>query len=382
VSRARRAAAILAPALAALVGIGAGAGPFVAGLAGLVVAGAATAALRRLEATCVVRAIGPALVGVLLVVAPFEWSAFNLTQILVLCIGALGLALLSGQTGQISVAQGPFVGAGAYTSAVLAARHGVPALLTLPLAVLVGALFGLVVGVPSARLRGVYQVITTLAVGVAFPSLIVVIGSSVGGSTGIPTVNPFDFTVNFGRGVQLDPTRLTYVLCALCTLICWFVASRIVGSRHGVAMRALRQNEVVAAVNGIRVGRYRVFAFVASAAFAGLAGGLYAISVGAVSPDSFGLAYSIQFLVAIAIGGSERLAGALLGAVAVFLLTTQVQGIHLPHSTVVISNEVGYGLAVIVVLLLFDGGIWGAATRVTRLLIARSGPARGSPDAA
>jgi branched-chain amino acid transport system permease protein len=308
---------------------------------------------------------------VLLCVAPFEWSAFNLSQILVLCIGALGLVLVSGQTGQISVAQGPFVGIGAYTTAVLAQKHGVPALLTLPLAVLAGALFGLVVGIPSARLRGIYQVITTLGVGVAFPPLIIVIGDPVGGSTGLSTSNPFDFTISFGRGQLLDPTRLMYILCALCTLLTWFVLARIVRSRHGAAMRALRQNEVVAAVNGVQVGRYRVFAFVLSAAVAGLAGALYALSVGAVSPESFGLLYSIQFLVAIAVGGSDQLAGGIIGAVAVFLLTTQVQGIHVGHSTVVISNEVIYGLVVIVVLLVLDGGLWGGLRRLAGLVRGR-----------
>jgi branched-chain amino acid transport system permease protein len=359
------------PALGALAAISAGTGPLLAAPVGVLLLAVIVSVTRATGPRPPFAAIGPALVGVLLVVAPFEWSAFNLAQILVLSIGALGLAVLSGQTGQISVAQGPFVGAGAYTTAVLAAKHGVPALITLPVAVVLGAVFGLVVGVPSARLRGVYQVITTLAVGVAFPAVIVVVGDPVGGSTGIATTNPFDFTVSFGHGQQLDPTRLMYILCALCTLLCWFVASRIVRSRHGVAMRALRQNEIVAAVNGVRVGRYRVFAFVCSAAFAGLAGGLYALSVGAVSPDSFGLGYSIQFLVAIAIGGSERLAGAVLGAVAVFLLTSQVQGIHVPHSTIVVSNEVVYGLAVILALLLFDGGLWGAASRLQRASASR-----------
>jgi branched-chain amino acid transport system permease protein len=318
------------------------------------------------------RSVGRGLVGVLLVVAPFQWSAFNLSQILVLAIGALGLVLLSGQTGQISVAQGPFVGAGAYTSAVLSVKAGVPELLTVPIAVLAGALFGLIVGVPSARLRGVYQVITTLAVGVAFPSLLVVIGDPVGGSVGLPTSNPFDVTVAFGRGQQLDPSRLMYIVCALCTLLAWFVLARIISSRHGVALRAIKQNEVVAAINGVRVGQYRVLAFVLSAALAGLAGGLYALTVGAVSPDSFGLAYSIQFLVAVAIGGVDRLAGGIVGAVAVFLITTQVKGIHVPHSTTVISNEVIYGLVVIVVLLAFEGGVWGAVTAAARWLNAQA----------
>jgi branched-chain amino acid transport system permease protein len=235
--------------------------------------------------------------------------------------------------------------------------------------------------VPSARLRGVYQVITTLAVGVAFPSLLVVIGDPVGGSVGLPTSNPFDVTVTFGRGQTLDPARLMYIVCALCTLLAWFVLARLMASRHGTAMRALRQNDVVAAINGVRVGRYRVLAFVLSAACAGLAGGLYALTVGAVSPDSFGLAYSIQFLVAIAIGGSDRLAGGVLGAVAVFLITTQVKGVHLAHTTMVLSNEVIYGLVVIVVLLAFEGGAWGALTLAGRWLNAQLRRVRRGPPA-
>jgi branched-chain amino acid transport system permease protein len=351
----------VAPALIAFAAIALGSGAILAAALGL--AAALVAFWLRPD-----RTVGRALAGVLLVVAPFQWSAFDLSQILVLCVGALGLVVLAGQTGQISVAQGPFVGAGAYASAVLGVKAGWPPLVTLPVAVVAGALFGLIVGVPSARLRGVYQVITTLAVGVAFPSLLIVVGDPVGGSVGLPTANPFDVTVSFGRGQQLDPTRLMYIVCALCVLLTWFVLARIIGSRHGSAMRALRQNDVVAAINGVRVGRYRVLAFVLSASFAGLAGGLYALTVGAVSPDSFGLAYSIQFLVAIAIGGSDRLAGAVIGAVAVFLITTQVKGIHVPHSNTIISNEVIYGVVVIVVLLAFEGGIWGALSAAGRWL--------------
>ena len=348
------------PALITFAAIAIGTGPL-----GAAVAGAASAAVIW-AVTRQDRTLARGLVGVLLVAAPFEWSPFNLVQILVLSIGALGLVLLTGQTGQISVAQGPFVGAGAYASAVLSVKAGVPPLLTLPIAVVAGALFGLIVGIPSARLRGIYQVITTLAVGVAFPSLLIVVGDPVGGAVGLATSDPFDVTVVFGNGQRLDPARLIYIVCALCTLLSWFILARITSSRHGTAMRAIRQNDVLAAINGIRVGRYRVLAFVLSASFAGLAGGLYALTVGAVSPDSFGLAYSIQFLVAVAIGGSERLAGAVLGAVAVFLITTRVKGVHVPHSTMVISNEVIYGLVVIVVLLAFEGGIWGALTAAGR----------------
>jgi ABC-type branched-subunit amino acid transport system permease subunit len=344
--------------------------PWLAALAGAIV-GAATAALAG------ARALGPALVAVVLCAAPFEWSAFNLSQILVLTIGALGLVLLSGQTGQISVAQGPFVGVGAYTVAFLAGMHGVPGLAALPLGVLTGALAGLIVGIPTARLRGIYQVITTLGVGVAFPSIIIVIGNPVGGDTGIAVPSPINFTVRFGDQ-YLSPTQLSYILCVACALLAWFVLARAARSRHGTAMRALRQNDVVAAVNGIRVGRYRVVAFVLSAAFAGLAGGLYALTVGAVSPESFGLLYSIEFLVAIAIGGSEEPAGAVVGSIAVFLLTTQVNQIPVPGSNVDISNEVVYGVAVILVLLLLRGGIWGGLTRLVALL----GPGRGRQQAA
>lgn len=367
----------LSPAGAILAGvvtiavIAAGAAPWLAALAGVAVA-VVVAWLAG------IRALGPALVAAALCAAPFQWSAFNLSQIAVLTIGALGLVLLSGQTGQISVAQGPFIGVGAYTVAVLAGMHGVPGLAALPLAVLTGALAGLIVGIPTARLRGIYQVITTLAVGVAFPSIIIVIGNPLGGDTGIAVPSAFNFTVNFGVNQYLDPTRLSYILCAACALLAWFVLVRMAKSRHGTAMRALRQNDVVAAVNGIRVGRYRVIAFMLSAAFAGLAGGLYALTVGAVSPESFGLIYSIQFLVAIAIGGSEQAAGAVVGSIAVFLLTTQVSQIQVPSSNLTISNEVLYGVVVILVLLLLRGGIWGALTRLAALL---SRGRRGAPQA-
>jgi branched-chain amino acid transport system permease protein len=318
------------------------------------------------------RLVSVVAVAALVLTVPFWWSAFNSTQIVVIAIATMGLVVLSGQTGQISVAQGSFVGVGAYTTAVLAARHGVPALATVPLAIVVAAVAGLVIGIPTARLRGIYQVITTLAVGVAFPTILLAIGNPVGGSTGIPLDNLFSVNVKLA-GIDFDPTRLMYFFCLACGLLVWLLLSRAIGSRHGTAMRAIRQNEVVAAVNGVQVGWYRVAAFVIAAACAGLAGSLSAMSIGAVSADSFGLLYSIQFLVAIALGGADYLVGAIVGSVAVFLLTTDLQGVHLPGSHIEISNEVVYGLAVIVVLLVLPGGLWGAAVSAVRRVRGPSG---------
>jgi len=304
-----------------------------------------------------------ALVGIALagaVDAPFAYSAFNLTQILVLAIGAWGLVILGGQTGQISVAQGPFVGVGAYTTAVLSARFGVPLLATIPAAVVIGAIAGLLIGIPSSRLRGIYQVITTLAVAVSFPTLLLAIGDPVGGSTGIAMPEPFQ-AAQVGS-VSLDPTQVMYFFALACALVVWVALSRIIKSRHGTAMRAVRQNEVVAAVNGISVSHYRITSFVLSAACAGLAGSISAMSVGAVSPDSFGMLYSIQFLVAVAVGGADSLMGGLLGAIAVFWLTTSFSGI--PIGGVQVSNEVAYGLVIILALVVLEGGLWGAVSGV------------------
>lgn len=294
---------------------------------------------------------------------PLLVSAFDLAQIGILMIGALGLVVLSGYTGQISVAQGTFVGVGAYVTAVLGARYHVPLVATLPLDVLAGAAAGAIIGVPSARLRGIYQVMTTLAVAVAFPPIIVDTGSVFGGSAGLPVGSLDKVAPHIGGAPQLGATLQNYLLCLACTLFVLGVLKRLFATRHGTAMRAIRENEVVAAVNGIAVAKYRIAAFVLSAAIAALAGGLSAITIGAVSPDSFGLLYSIEFLVIIAVGGSEQLSGALVGAIVVFLITTGVQGIHVPSTNYTISDEVVYGIVVIVVLLVFRGGLAGAGTR-------------------
>jgi len=342
----------IALTLAVMAATGSAPGALIAGIA------AALLASRGLRT-------GPrsALIGIVLaavVDAPFAYSSFNLTQIVVLAIGAWGLVILGGQTGQISVAQGPFVGVGAYTTAVLSARFGVPLLATIPVGVVAGAIAGLLIGIPSSRLRGIYQVITTLAVAVSFPTLLLAIGDPVGGSTGIAVPEPFQ-TMQVGS-VDLDSTQLMYFFAVACALVVWVALSRIIWSRHGTAMRAVRQNEIVAAVNGISVSHYRIASFVLSAACAGLAGSLSAMSVGAVSPDSFGMLYSIQFLVAVAVGGADSLMGGLLGAVAVFLLTTSFSGI--PVGGIQVSNEVVYGLVIILALVLLKGGIWGALTGV------------------
>jgi branched-chain amino acid transport system permease protein len=276
---------------------------------------------------------GAALAALALALAlfPFLVGAFYLDlacQVFLAAIGALSLMLLTGYAGQISLGHAGLLAAGAFTVGILFREVGAPFWLTLPAAALVGAVLGVIFGLPSLRLRGLYLAVSTLAL----YFIVVYLGgeyeSTRGFSTGIMIDAP-----RVGGFALRNPRAWYFVLLAAAAgtlLIC----ANLLRSRTGRAWRAIRAHETVAEALGIGIAGYKLLAFVISSALASLAGALFAYYRGFVSVEAFSLFLSIQYVAMIIVGGMGSLLGALLGALFVTLLPYLIEALlmRLPNA--------------------------------------------------
>jgi len=266
-----------------------------------------------------------------LVVFPFVVSAFYLDlacQVFLAAIGALSLMLLTGCAGQISLGHAGLLAAGAFTTGVLFNEFRAAWWLTLPAATAVGALLGVVFGLPSLRLRGLYLAVSTLALYFVVAYLGGEYESTRGFSAGIvidpPAIGPF----------ALKNPRVWYFTLLGAAAAVLLLSANLLRGRTGRAWRAIRAHETVAEALGIAVARYKLFAFVISSAMASLAGALFAYYRGFVSIEAFSLFLSIQYVAMIIVGGMGSLLGALVGAVFVTLLPYVIEAVlaQLPHA--------------------------------------------------
>ena len=270
----------------------------------------------------------------------------------------LGLNLLMGYAGQVSLGQAAFVGVGAYAAAILGTKLGghISPWLAILAGVLLSAAIAAVVGVPLLRLRGHYLAMGTLGFGMIVHIVMVQWEGLTTGTTGISGFRPLSIA-----GVSLDTETRMYYLVAVSVLLVLVMASNIINSRVGRAMRAVHTSEPAAGTSGVDISRYKLQVFVISAAFAGLAGGLYAHHAGYVNPDSFGFGYSIQLVVMVVIGGMASIWGAIFGAGSVTLL-----GEYLRSRQEL--SPVIFGLVLMAVMVLLPDGLWrGAANALSRL---------------
>jgi branched-chain amino acid transport system permease protein len=253
---------------------------------------------------------GVLLIAVLLPLFLAPTDNDRVTRLMVLAIAIVSLNLLAGFSGQISVGHGAFAGLGAYTTAILAADHGWPHLLTLVAAAVLCLVAGLVFGLPALRIRGVYLALVTLSLAVVFPTVIEKFSSITGGSAG-KSVPPFESPF---AGLEQD--QWSYYLALVFTVVIFALVYNMVRSRVGRALIGVRDNEIAAQVVGMNVGRYKVMTFGVSAMFAGIAGSLMYLTVAFpfVDARSFTLTFSIYLLVASVVGGTVSLAGAFIGA--------------------------------------------------------------------
>jgi len=244
-----------------------------------------------------------------------DYQVYLLDTILIACVSAVGLNLLTGYTGQISVGHGAFMGVGAFSSALLVTRFGVPFWLAIALAGMISALVGVAFGLPSVRIKGLYLAISTLAAQVIVEWVLsrpAIVGS---GSVAAP------------RPPVLDSDRTYYfVLLAVCVLTV-AVAENVLRTRIGRAMVAVRDQDIAAAVIGVDVARYKLLAFGLSSFYAGLAGALLGHLGRSVNVEQFQLDLSIQYLAMIVIGGLGSIPGAIFGAVFITLLPVVLRAV-------------------------------------------------------
>jgi branched-chain amino acid transport system permease protein len=259
------------------------------------------------------------LIGLLLlfVVIPFITSPYTLyilNSIGIYAIAAIGLNLLIGYTGQISLGHGAFFGVGAYTAAILATKTGFPIWLSIPAAGIVTAAVGIIFGLPSARLKHLYLLIATLAGQFIIEYVLVQWESLTGGAEGISIIGATFLKIDMGSD------RAFYFLIFICFALMTWIAVNLVRTRYGRAFIAIRDNDRAAEGMGIPIFRYKLLSFAISSFYAGFAGGLYAYYMMSITPEPFNLWLSIWLIAMIIIGGLGNIPGSVFGAIFIVVL--------------------------------------------------------------
>jgi branched-chain amino acid transport system permease protein len=305
---------------------------------------------------------GLLLVGV---VVPFVASGFQTLEVayaLIFAMAILGLNLLTGYSGQISLGHGAFVAIGAFTAAIGIRTFHLPYPATIPLAALVCAVVGFALGLGAGRLEGIYLGLATFAFGVATPDLLKKQTDLTGGVKGLslpPVTSPIG---------ALTDDQFFYFVCLLVALALFLLTANVLGDRTGRAWRAVRDGELAAAAFGVNVGYYKTLAFALSAALAGVAGALYALATGFVSSDAFPIQLSIALLVGAVVGGIGTIGGALIGGLLVEFLPIYSQQLLLPISKDLANAAPGavQGILLLIVLGLARGGVAGLLSDLYR----------------
>jgi branched-chain amino acid transport system permease protein len=330
-----------------------------------------------------------------------DFRASEFARVGIFFIALIGLNLLTGYTGQISLGHGAFMAIGAYTTALLVAGRpglelagldppdwfplgdGMKDIWTIPIAALVAGGFGFVVGLPALRLRGLYLALATFALAVAMPQILREPEQLTGGTNGI---NLFGTTEDRLTGAIDNSVHLpvldrdltfndwTYYLTWTLALAGLGVAWLVLRGRSGRAFKAIRDSEVAAASSGISLPRYKTLAFAISAAYAGVAGSLLAIVSTIVAPGSFPVSLSIQLLIGVVIAGLGSLWGLVAGALFLQYLPVGIQEIgdlgSLPDRVQDAARSPGmpsviYGVVLILVLFLLPRGASGFLRRLS-----------------
>ncbi len=293
-----------------------------------------------------------AVVAVFLSVLPFLISGYHqglATYVAIYFIAILGLNILTGYTGQISIGHGAFMAIGGYVTAIMSHDHHTNLIATLPLAFAITFACGVLVGIPALRLSGVYLALATFALAVSVPQFPLKFSKFLGGSNGIHTANT-------------ESHLWLYIVGWSCAAIAFASAWLLLRGRIGRAFRAVRDSELAAASSGVSLPIYKTLAFGVSAAFAGVAGSLLVIATnGYVQPGEFSVLLSLQILIGAAVAGLGSLWGVLVGAVFVGLLPSVAPDVPVIGSAH--GQDVVFGLIVVLVMLLLPNGFAGFLRR-------------------
>jgi branched-chain amino acid transport system permease protein len=242
------------------------------------------------------------------------YMLFIINKIGIYAIAAIGLNILIGYTGQISLGHGAFFGVGAYSAAILATKVSLPFILTVPLAGIIAAGIGMIFGIPSLRLKHLYLTIATLAGQLIIEYVIAHWESLTGGAEGIilQTVTLF--------GLDISNDKIFYYVIFICFTLFIYMAVNLIRTRFGRAFIAIRDNDRAAEGMGIPIFQYKLLAFAVSSFYAGIAGALFLYFMMSVTPEPFVLGLSIQFIAMIIIGGLGSIPGSIFGTVFIVIL--------------------------------------------------------------
>ncbi|HET6608724.1 MAG TPA: branched-chain amino acid ABC transporter permease [Rhodopila sp.] len=298
-----------------------------------------------------------------------DYHLFQMTMVGVYAIAILGLALLTGFNGQISLGHGAFYAIGAYTSAVLMSTWDVPYWATLPVSAAVCGVVGFLVGLPALRLGGLYLALTTFALAVAIPQLLKfkAFEGWTGGVQGLVIDKP-----DAPFGLDLSPDQWLYLFTLAIGVVMYMIAWNLVRGRMGRAMMAIRDHAMAAEAMGINIALVKSGTFAVSALFTGLAGSLGAIAVQFVAPDSFGVFVSIFLFVGLVVGGVSSIGGTLIGAAFIEFVPNLADKVSKAAPGAV------YGVILIAAMFLMPTGAGGLISSLWRRITAR----RSQPKAA
>ncbi|MBA2295444.1 MAG: branched-chain amino acid ABC transporter permease [Actinobacteria bacterium] len=308
--------------------------------------------------------------AVVVLVLPSFVSAFRAQQlayVAIYLVALIGLNVLTGYTGQISLGHGAFMAVGGYTTAILMTDYGMKDVWTIPIAALLTGAVGFLFGLPALRLSGLYLALATFAIAVSAPAVIKRFEGFTGGGSGINLFGVPELTASLTPvdvlGRELVFNDWLYYLTWTVALVGYVLAWLLLRGRTGLAFRAVRDSETAAQSSGVSLPRYKTLAFGVSAAYAGVAGSLFAIATTFVNPDTFPIALSILLLVGVVVGGLGSLVGLIAGAVFIQFLPIWSQEVsRSPGAPAVVS-----GLILIALMFVLPMGVAGLAGRLRTL---------------
>jgi branched-chain amino acid transport system permease protein len=322
-----------------------------------------------------------ALAAVIAVVPQFvsSFTSYELATVGMYFIALLGLSILIGYSGQISLGHGAFMAIGGYTTAILSVDgiygHQIRDIWTIPIAGVLAGVAGLLVGIPALRLSGLYLALVTFGIAVSFRQVPIKFDHFLGGTSGkVLSLLKTPF------GLSATPNNWLYYLTWGIAFVLLVVAWLFVRAKPGRTLKAIRDSEIAAASSGISLARYKTLAFGLSAFYAGVAGSLYAIARGFMNPDIFPIVLSVYLVAALALGGVDSFAGLILGAGAIYVLQNRAGDVtqwinHLPHVNLNPQRpgmpDVIFGAVLIVVLIILPTGVGGALRRLFGPLTSR-----------
>jgi branched-chain amino acid transport system permease protein len=320
-------------------------------------------------------------VAIVAVVLPFAFNAGQLTTatfVVIAAIGALGLNVLTGYTGQVSLGHAFFLAVGAYTAAVLGGNVHLTAAIWLPAAGVIAALCGAIVGPTALRLHGLYLAIVTLGIVYIGQHVWFNVASISGGPGGrsFPPVTFGSFDFSSGQqltlgGLVIDHNGLYYYLALIILGAAMLYVWNLSRSRPGRAMQAVREREIAAAVMGVNLARTKVSAFVISSFLAGVSGALYASYLSFATPGQWNVLLSVQYVAAIIVGGIGTVWGPLLGSIVIFAMPSVLQSLvpqsssgGLPLDDI---SSIAFGVLIIAFFVFEPRGIVGLGGRAAAL---------------